>query len=354
MQDDITADTRLKVGRVRKVLNREPGDRLSMGDYALVEYRPDIYHLGDNEAIPAKGHIGVTRDGKRLVTQDGGVWATDAKEKYPTPEHVLDADLSSLEAEAVDRSMLSTMADLYAGSRDRGFVMPLHYATLVTRCTIEFGWEPFLTAAALDPEGFAGVLDSFGRASLAVAQGWAHTEGIELIAIHDDFAGTRGLILNPEFLREYCLPWYRRIFAAIHEQGRRVLYMGDGNYLGFLDDLLSAGPDGLYIESSSMDPEELMSRAGPEKFYLLKTNNQNIDVGSPGTIREELRRLRDLHQRYPGIMMYRGGGNPAAGNAEAFMQAYKDLLVYEPNIRQPPVAAPSAAPPAPAPSSKQG
>ena len=30
---------------------------------------------------------------------------------------------------------------------------------------------------------------------------------------------------------------------------------------------------------------------------------------------------------YPGIMMYRGGGNPLPGNAEA-LSSYQDLLVY--------------------------
>ena len=183
-------------------------------------------------------------------------------------------------------------------------------------------------AAALDPPGFARILDTFGAASLAVVSGWAQTEGVELVAVHDDLAATRGPILSPGFLREYCLPWYRRLFEAIHESGRKVLYVCDGNYLPFLDDLLAAEPDGLYIESSSMDPRELMSRAGRDRLYLLKTSNQNIDMGTPDDIRVELEQLRELHCDYPGICMYRGGGEPLPGNAEAFTRYYEELLVY--------------------------
>ena len=318
-----------KIARVRKALRLERADRLSMGDYVMAEYRPDVYHLGEDEPRPDKGHVGRTKDGKRLVTRDGGVWAVDAKEKYKSHEDVLSVDLSPFEPEAVAEPMLSKMAELVAAKQQQGFVVPMHYGTLITRCTIEFGWEPFLVASALEPQRFAEILDCFGEASLAVVRGWAQTDGVELIAIHDDIAATRGPILSPGYLREYCLPWYRRFFAAAHEHGRKVLYMSDGNYLPILGDLLDTEPDGLYIESSSMDPGELMARAGADKLYLLKTDNRNIDMGTPDDIRQEMQRLRELHQRFPGILMYRGGGEPAPGNAEAFSQRYQELLVYE-------------------------
>ena len=318
-----------KIRRFRQTLNLERADRMSMGDFVFAEYRPDVYHLGDGgEPAPEKGRVGRTRDGQRAVTRDGGVWAIDAKEKYATAEDVLDVDLARFAAERVDDAMLGRMAALIESNRARGFVVPLHYGTLVTRCTIEFGWEPFLMAAALDPARFARVLDALGAASLAVVTGWAQTEGVELIAVHDDIAATRGLILSPDFLREYCLPWYQQLFDAIHQNGCKVLYIGDGNYLPFIDDLLAAGSDGLYIESSSMDPGEFMSRGGRDRLYLLKTSNQNIDVGTPNDIRAELEQLRDLHGDYPGMCIYRGGGEPRPGNAEAFTQCYERLLVY--------------------------
>lgn len=324
----MTSEPEIKASRFRKVLNLERADRLSMGDYAMVEYRPDVYHLGENEPPPGKGEVGRTRNGKRLVTQDGGIWAVDAKERYETPDDVLSVDLTRFAAEPVGDEMLARMAALVQARRPYGATVPLHYGTLVTRCTIEFGWEPFLLASALEPKRFAKIIDTFGEASLAVVSGWAQTPGVELIAVHDDIAGTRGLILSPEYLRQYCLPWYKRLFAAVHDRGRKVLYISDGNYLPFLDDVLTAEPDGLYIESSSMEPGEFVSRAGSGRLYLIKTSNQNVDVGTPEAIRAELERLRDLHREYPGILMYRGGGDPAPGNAEAFARCYQELLVY--------------------------
>jgi hypothetical protein len=323
--DAATAEKHEVVGSAMRL--ERPG-RMPCGDWAMVEYRPHAYHLGEGEPLPPPGEVGVTRDGRRRVTRDGGVWAVDAKERYKTPEDVLQVDLSRFEVEDVREAMLDEMARRFRDAAEHAFPLPMHYSTLVTRATIEFGWEPMLTAAALDPARFGAILDRFGDASLAVARGWVQVAGTELICVHDDVAATRGPILSPAFLRRYVFPWYARIFDAIHYAGRQVLYITDGNYAPLLDDILALQPDGLYIESSSMEPGEFMRRAGRDKLFLIKTDSRAIDFGTPEDIRCELLRLRDLHREFPGMMIYRGGGNPTPANAEAFERQYRELLVY--------------------------
>ncbi|MDP6505808.1 MAG: uroporphyrinogen decarboxylase family protein, partial [Planctomycetota bacterium] len=216
-----------------------------------------------------------------MVTRDGGVWPTDARVKYRDHNDVLDVDLNRFKVEEVGEPMLSVMERLLKERSEKAYPVPMHYGTLITRATIEFGWEPFLMAIALDPGRFGKILDRFGEASLAVAKGWAQTAGTEVIVIHDDIAATRGLFINPEFSRRHVLPWYDRIFSAIHQAGRKVLFISDGNYSEILDDLLELRPDGLYVESSSMNPEDFMRQAGRDKLFLIKTNSLTIDFGSP-------------------------------------------------------------------------
>ena len=318
-----------KFSRMRQVLNLQRPDRMPFGDMGWVEYRPDVYHLGAPEFVVAPGEVGVSRDGKKRYTRDGGVWAVGDKEKYKDYNDVLKVDLEIFEVEEVSSAMLNKMERLFAAKAQTCSPVPMHYGTLITRATIEFGWEPFLIASAVEPRKFGKILDRFGQASLAVAQGWAEIGDIELITIHDDIACTRGVIMNPRWYREYVFPWYRRIFDAIHEKGRKVLYVSDGNYMPVLDDMLSTEPDGLYIESSSMAPREFMRRAGKDKFFLIKSDSRNIDFGTLDDIYKELKILRELHEEFPGMMMYRGGGNPKPGNAEAFNRYFQELLVYE-------------------------
>ena len=306
-----------RVRRMRQVLRLRRPDRMPlMGDWRNAEYRPDVYHLGEPELV-RDGEVKTSVDGKRTFTRDGGVWAVGDKDVYREPEDVLDVDLERFEVEEVGPAMLA----------EQRYVTAWPYGTLVTRATLEFGWEPFLLASAIDPERFGEICARFGEASLAVARGWTRIDGIDLILIHDDIAATRGPILSPEWYRQYAFPWHRRIFDAIHDAGKKAVYVSDGNYLPVLDDVLDNGPDGLYIESTSMDPAELMGRAGKDMIYLLKSDSRNMDHGTPDDVEREMRRLRDLHAEYPGIMMYRGGGR-IPENVQAFNRCYQEYLVY--------------------------
>ena len=318
-----------KFERMRKTINLQKPDRMpTTNDWEFIEYRKEEYHLGEPELPVPEGKVVVSTDGKKKYTSDGGVWTVGDKEAYKDFNDVLKVNLEKFEIETVGQTMRYEMARLYNEKAKTHFPVPLHYGTLFTRATIEFGWEPFLMALAMDPKTFGKILDRFGQASLAVIQGWAQTDDIELICVHDDIAGTRGILVNPAWYREYVFPWHKRLFAAIHEKGRKVLYISDGNYTEVLDAILETKPDGLYIESTSIDPEQLMRNAGRDKLYLLKSDTRNIDFGTPKDIYNEIKKLRKLHEEFPGIIMYRGG-NRKEENVQAFERYYKEMLVYE-------------------------
>ena len=319
--------------RMRKALNLELPDRVPMptftpagGDYQLITYRPELYTTGIRETVEP-GEVRFSTDGKKAYTADGGVWNVGDKELYGDEVDVLAINLEAIEVESPGSHMLSEMSRLYRDAAARAFPVPWHYGTVVTRAVIEFGWEPFLMASILDADRFGLICERFGMASLAVAEGWVQTPGVEFVMIHDDIAGTRGLLLRPEWYREYVFPLHRRIYDAIHRAGCKVLYVSDGNYLDVIDDLLDLGVDGLYIESTSMDPQEVMSRGGAEILYLVKSDARNMDFGTPETVYCELLKLRHLHKKYPGMLLY-GGGTQKPECVEAFARYYSELLVY--------------------------
>jgi len=69
--------------------------------------------------------------------------------------------------------------------------------------------------------------------------------------------------------------------------------------------------------------------AGLSDVYLIKTDSRLTDYGIPEQIRDELLKLRELHNRFPGMMMYRGGGSVNKANSEVFDRYYEELLIYK-------------------------
>lgn len=301
---------------------------LPMDVIRYAEYRKDVYHLGEPEYEVNSGEVGLSKDGKKRFTKDGGVWNVSQKDKYKSYEDVINMDLSYFEVEEVNEKMFGEMKRLYDEVAKTHVPVPWHYGTLLSRCEIEFGWDALLQASALEPKSFQKVLDRIGQSSLAVIDGWTRLSEVDIMVIHDDIAATRSLIWSPEYLRKFIFPWYKRFFDKVHRNGKKVLYITDGNYSEIIDDLINLGVDGLFIESTSIDPAFVMGKGGPELYYLLKTDSRAMDHGTKEEILEEVLKIKRLHEEYPRIWSYRGGGSVNPENAKAFSEFYKEHLVY--------------------------
>jgi len=63
--------------------------------------------------------------------------------------------------------------------------------------------------------------------------------------IHDDFASLRGLFFSPDLYERIFLPAMKRMCAAFHAEGVKVIYGGEGRTADVLPDLIAAGFDAL-------------------------------------------------------------------------------------------------------------
>ena len=113
-----------------------------------------------------------------------------------------------------------------------------------------------------------------------------------VILIPEDFAAKHGPLFSPEFLGRYHYPHLRRLAAAWHEHGYRVLYHSDGNYRRAIPDLAACGVDGFYClePSCGMDILEL-KRLWPGLVWAGGVDGVNLmERGSPAQVRREVRR----------------------------------------------------------------
>ena len=135
-----------------------------------------------------------------------------------------------------------------------------------------------------------------GRGYPASSRGY-----IDVIAMGDDFAGQRGMLLHPDRWREYFLPLWKRLFTIPHQYGMKAQLHSCGAIRPVLGDLVDAGLDVfevVQISATGMDPVELKREFGAHLTFYGTVDVQTVlPFGSAQEVRREVRRLIDVLAR---------------------------------------------------------
>lgn len=124
-------------------------------------------------------------------------------------------------------------------------------------------------------------------------------EGVEIIALGDDYAGKTGTMMSPRHFEQFILPGLTTIVSDIKARGAFCIKHTDGNIWGIMDMLLSTGIDALGpLEGPYMKLDEVRRRAG---FRVGVVGNVDVDLLSRGSVaqvvaatREQLARVSPL------------------------------------------------------------
>ena len=118
------------------------------------------------------------------------------------------------------------------------------------------------------------------------------------ILFGDDWGEQRGVIMGPERWRRFIKPCWARVYDEVHRQGKVAIQHSCGSICDIYDDLAQIGMDvheSVQPEAQGMAPERIKSRWGGKISFWGCLGNQGIlHRGTPGEIRDEILRLRDL------------------------------------------------------------
>ena len=154
------------------------------------------------------------------------------------------------------------------------------------------GLEIFTYFCADYPGDFADHMAASVGRELARIHAVADPALSPVILIAEDFATKHGPIFPPRFLHEHHYPHLRRVAAAWHEHGVKVLYHSDGNWKRVIPELVATGVDGFYClePALGMDIVELKN-AWPEMVWSGGVDGVDLmERGTPGQVRAEVRR----------------------------------------------------------------
>jgi len=133
---------------------------------------------------------------------------------------------------------------------------------------------------------------------------------LDAIMISDDYGQQSGPLFSPRHFREFIKPRLKKLFARIRSHGQRAALHSCGDVTAFLPDLVEAGLEILHpVQAEAMDVHAVKREFGRDLCLFGGINTQRLlRHGTPGEIRDTVRRERDL--------LARGGGYILAPNLD--------------------------------------
>jgi len=158
-----------------------------------------------------------------------------------------------------------------------------------------FGVEPLILATYDDSAWVHELLASLTEKKLRFIE--ESLAGAEFDLIEMGGGAASSTVISPRIFKEFCLPYDRKLHAALHAVGHRVVYHTCGGMMAILELIIENGCDASETLSPAgiggdTIPEEVKSRIGDKVCLIGGMDQINIlSNGTPEQIRAETYRL---------------------------------------------------------------
>ncbi len=181
------------------------------------------------------------------------------------------------------------------------------YNTLFMWPLLTFGWELFLELGALYKEECKRLFSEFAEFSRKIMKAWAMTD-VDVVVCHDDICFQRGPVFSPDWLREMVYPYYEEFWSILHDAGKIVIFMSDGNVDQVADDVFACGADGISSEPYTNFPE--IAKKHPDKVLAGDGDNRILSTGDRDAIFAMVKNMAEWGKQYPGYFFCIGNHIP--------------------------------------------
>jgi hypothetical protein len=197
------------------------------------------------------------------------------------------------------------------------------YTTLFMWAVEVLGWEVFLLAAWMDPEGFDQKFFQVVLPKTRRLLDELSSVDAPFVFCHDDLADARGPVFPPGWYERYIFPRYLELWKSVKERGRKVIFVADGNMEPLLDDLKAAGADGVMLENPATDFDAVLERFH-DRIVIGGVETGVLAHGTPGQIRAHVLEVHERTKGLPGFVLSTPGGihgQIPLANLEAYFDA---------------------------------
>lgn len=291
------SDFSLDPEEVRRKIDDEIEFRCMLG-YDYIDVCPLVYFGAGFQTSEGSDRLWISESAKIIRTRDD-------YEKHPWPSF-----------EMVDFSQME-----YAASRlPEGMEIIPRISGVFENVSWLTGLEGLSYLLVDDPPLVAELFHRVGSMLLDVATRLVQMERVGALFMGDDLGFRTGTLLSPEHLREYVMPWHRKICEAAHEKGLPFLLHCCGNVEKIMDDLIDGvGIDAKHSFEDAIMPVERVVEKYSGRIALL--GGVDMDLLARGSEAQVRARVREIIERCAPTGRYAMG----TGNSIA---SYLDLGNY--------------------------
>ncbi len=176
------------------------------------------------------------------------------------------------------------------------------------RATFMRGMEPILMDLALTPRFVEALLRGLADYILRTMEVLCARFRFDGVALSDDYGMQQGMLMSPQHWRRFIKPLLAEIYALAARNGRTVFHHSCGNIEPIIGDLIDIGLDVLHpIQPEAMDGVRLKREFGDRLTFCGGLRTQDLlPRGTPGQVRDEVRRLKDVLGKGGGYILEPG------------------------------------------------
>jgi uroporphyrinogen decarboxylase len=154
------------------------------------------------------------------------------------------------------------------------------------------------------------------------------SDGIDYVAIWEDFAYRHGPHISPKVFREFMLPNYRKVTNFLKSNGIDVILVdSDGNVCALIPTLLEAGVNGLYPLEVAAGMDAVSLRNEYEKLLLIGNIDKRALIKGKAAIEKE------VESKLP-YLKSKGGYIPSVDHNVSPDIPYQNYLYYVNYLRK--------------------
>ncbi len=160
------------------------------------------------------------------------------------------------------------------------------------------GFETVCYAIYDDPSLVEAVFEKVGGFALSVAAALCDFASVGAIYLADDLGHKSGLMLAPEHVRRFILPWHKRLADLVHGKEKLFLFHSCGDMYALMDEYIDdVGIDAKHsFEENVLPVTEVKRRFGDRLTLLGGVDVDLLARAEKREIRAKTREILDLKQ----------------------------------------------------------